>query len=81
MPKFVILQSKLDNEITSKDIMAEQHHHHHHHDLNEQFEEVFSGKRSDEEILAHQQAHAHHHHDPDHPHVHGDTKDYMSAVN
>ena len=60
--------------------MAEQHHQHH-HDLNEQFEEVFSGKRSDEEIIAHQRSHAHHHHDPEHPHVHGDTKDYMSAVN
>ena len=55
--------------------------HHHHHDLNEQFEEAFSGKRSDEEIIAHQQSHAHHHHDAAHPHVHGDTKDYMSAVN
>lgn len=56
------------------------HHHHHHHDLNEQFDEVFSGKKTDEEILAHQASHAHHH-DPEHPHVHGDTKDYMSAVN
>ena len=56
------------------------HHEHHHHDLNEQFEEVFSGRKTDEEILAHQASHAHHH-DPEHPHVHGDTKDYMSAVN
>ena len=36
------------------------HHEHHHHDLNEQFEEVFSGKKTDEEILAHQASHAHH---------------------
>ena len=56
------------------------HEHHHHHDMNEQFEEVFSGKKTDEEILAHQARHAHHHHDHNHPHVHGDTKDYMSAV-
>lgn len=55
-------------------------HVHHHHDLNEQYEEVFAGKKSDEEILAHQHLHAHHH-DADHPHVHGGVRDYMSAVN
>ena len=54
---------------------------HHHHSMEEQFEEAFSGKKCDEEILAHAAHHAHHHHDSEHPHVHGDTKDYMQAVN
>ncbi|NLV53148.1 MAG: carbon monoxide dehydrogenase [Bacteroidales bacterium] len=54
---------------------------HHHHDLSEQFEEVFSGKKSDGEILSHAHAHAHEHHDSEHPHVHGGTQDYIAAVN
>lgn len=53
------------------------HHHHHHHDINEQYEEVFSGKKSDEEILAHAAAH-----DADgHHHTHtGAIYDYNAAV-
>lgn len=55
----------------------------HHHNMNEQYEEAFAGTKTDAEILAHQaaHAHAHHHHDASHPHVHGDVKDYMAAVN
>lgn len=60
---------------------GEHHHGHpHHHNLDEQFEEVFSGRKTDEEILAHHHSHAHHH-DPEHPHVHGGVRDYMAAVN
>lgn len=49
--------------------------------MNQQYEEVFSGTKSDDEIIAHQQRHEHEHHGEGHPHTHGGIQDYMAAVN
>lgn len=58
--------------------MTKNNEQHHHHDLNEQYDEAFSGKKPDEEILAHNAAHeAEHHH---HSHTHGGITDYNDAI-
>jgi carbon-monoxide dehydrogenase catalytic subunit len=54
------------------------HHHPHLHSINEQYEEVFSGSKSDEEIITHAQHHALHEHSQHHDMA--DMTDYLTAV-